>query len=202
MRDGELRAGFDPQAVLRTELGPGEKIVWWEQPDERAYARMSGPLRKFGLIFTGIAAGWMGLALVMSQLMIHFGKGVPWWVGLFPVGGVPFLVVGLLILRQPVRRARETVYGLTDRRAIVSESAWPKRSRVVRSYEPGKLTNPDLEVRDDGTGSLVFERVDSGVVANGQRLLAPCGFVGVGDVRRVQGLVRVLANSQRRGEGA
>lgn len=194
MRDGEARAaGFDPQAVLRAELRPGEKITWWEQPDVRAYARLIGPLRKFGLIFTCFAVGWMGLALVMSQLMIHLGKGVPWWVGLFPLGGVPFLLAGAFILQQPMRRARETVYGLADQRAITSESQWPMRSRVVRSYGPEKLTNPDLEVHDDGTGSLVFERVDSGVVAKGQRMLAPCGFVGVADVRRVQGLVRKLA---------
>ena len=58
---------------------------------------------------------------------------------LFPLFGLPFVMVGVGMLSSPFwlrRRAKRTCYALTDRRAILWEAGW-FGSVEVRSYGPG-----------------------------------------------------------------
>jgi hypothetical protein len=191
-------AGFDAQGVVRAELQPGEKLAWWAQPDERAFCHLVGPLRMFGQMFTGFAVVSLLFGVAVTQAVYWSGSGMPWYGMLAPLFCVPFIGAGLLLLRQPRRRARETVYGLTDRRAIVVASLYPIRKTVVRSYGPEQLGAIEIEVFEDGMGSVVFERAPDETIRGRTPTYAPRGFIGIADVRRVEGMVRRLAGSVKR----
>ncbi|MFT3687019.1 MAG: hypothetical protein QM783_19210 [Phycisphaerales bacterium] len=190
--DGSSRGGFDPHSVIHAEVAPGERLVWWGRPDKAAYVKVSGPARMFGLIFGGVGLVWVIGAGAFGFSVGH--NAGEWWVAvLLPLTGLPFVLFGAVMLLMPGRRALGTVYGLTDRRAVVVESRWPRRSRDVKSYSPKELGAMEVAELPDGRGSVIFERVDKGYKVNGQTVLLPRGFLGVPDVARVAAKVRELA---------
>ncbi|MFT3687016.1 MAG: hypothetical protein QM783_19195 [Phycisphaerales bacterium] len=186
-------SGFDVDRVVRAQLEPGERLVWSGRPDSRAFARLAGPIRTFGNIFFGFAVFWTVMATVGSQLAYWLAKGVPPLVMGMPLFGLLFMFVGWQIKMIPVKRARATAYGLTDRRTVVVQSLYPMKQTVVRSYGPEQLRAIEVELLDDGGGSVVFERVEDEAFRSRPSSRSPRGFVGVQDVKRVERLVRELA---------
>src|SRR5260370_1371922 len=81
----------------------------------------------FGLLFGGFAVFWVGSAAFLGA------EGVG---GFFACFGVPFVLVGLALVLSPVwlrKKAANTVYALTDRRAVLWEPGW-FGAVTVRSY--------------------------------------------------------------------
>jgi hypothetical protein len=194
MREDGRDGGFDAQAVLRTEMQPGERLVWWGQPDARVIAAVEPALRQGGIVMTVVSVLTMAAGAVMVPLVVAQHGVVHWWLGaLAPLGVAPVLIAGVVLLRRPGKRARETVYGLTDRRAIVVESGWPLRVKVVRSYGPERLAAIEVELTGGEAGSVVFERVPGSYSVNNTPVLTPRGFIGIERARKVEAMVRTLA---------
>lgn len=134
-------------------LAPGERILWQGRP----LARPDWPalLRAqvlFGLVFAGFALFWIAQAWRMAD-----GSPAPGALrGLFPLFGLPFLVVGLNLALGPALRpwlaARGTWYTLTDRNAYIATRR-PGRRSLTRH----PLTARMLPALEDGSpGSVWF----------------------------------------------
>ena len=182
----------DLEARVQAELAPGEKLIWVGQPLASRFLVWSIPIVLMGLFVTGFAIFWISMAVSM---------GAPFF---FPIFGLIFVVVGAGLVTSPfwmMRRARNTCYALTDRRAIVWEAGWFGTVRVF-SYTPNALGKMYRQERGDGSGDLVFEEVvsvGSNYVSHGARgggswqtrtTITPRGFLAIPRVREVEDLIR------------
>jgi hypothetical protein len=146
-----------------------------------------------GIFFVGFAVLWMGILLGMGLLTASGGREGAIAVGMpllcFGLIGVPFLVLGILLLMSPSwqkKMARKCCFVLTDRRALTWEPSW--RGVTVRSYTRAGLGRITRIENADGSGSLVFQEytVHQGQVSGTQQQ----GFLHIADVRLVDQLVR------------
>jgi hypothetical protein len=182
----------DLEARVQAELAPGEKLIWVGQPLASRFLVWSIPMVLMGLFVTGFAIFWISMAVSM---------GAPFF---FPIFGLIFVVVGAGLVTSPfwmMRRARNTCYALTDRRAIVWEAGWFGTVSVY-SYTPNALGRMIRRERGDGSGDLVFEEVvsvGSSYVSHGARgggswqtrtTITPRGFLAIPRVREVEDLIR------------
>ena len=172
---------------IEMELRSGERIVWTAQPIPARVTRGSWIIVVFGIPWTAFALFWIGAA----------GWGASHAPGpfkLFPLFGVPFVLIGLGMLSSPFwlrKKAAKTVYMITDQRAVVLSEGFRGRTRV-ESYAPAQLQSTTREENSDGSGDIIFEtRVwrDS----DGDRRSQRIGFFGVPDVRTVEEHIRALA---------
>jgi len=176
------------RALVQAELRPGEGIRWLEQPIPARLARSAWPVVLLAIPWTGFALFWVWMAAQASC------PNPSAEARMFPLFGVPFVLVGLGMFSSPywvVRRARRTVYLLTDRRAVVLCAGWGSRV-TVRSFEPEKLGDLRREQNADGSGDLVFGE-DVRVGAKGRTRTVPYGFLAVCDVREAEEQVQSLA---------
>ena len=147
-------------------LEPGEEILWQGRPDAAPRWGDLKPRRVlFGLFYAGFALFWMA----MAGGMVWGGPmgGGPF--ALFPLFGIPFLIVGLNVMGGHViwdafRRAR-TWYTVSDRRAFVATNLFGlKRLKGVRvnADTPMELSGdvpPSLRVGPRMGDRVVFEHV-------------------------------------------
>ena len=198
-------------ALVESELQEGERITWLEQPIPGQMARSMLPVVLFGipwtaivLVITGGAATvafdpmagtpWEGTGIAGNVGIWH----TPGWFALFPLIGVPFILVGLGMLSSPYwayRAARRSAYVLTDCRAIVFSRDWFNRI-TIRSFPPERLTELHRKQRADGSGDLVFAQ-ESWRDDDGHRRSRDIGFLAIREVKAVEALVRALARSDR-----
>jgi hypothetical protein len=141
----------------------------------------------FGLFFGGIAVAWM---IIASSLLGAGGLG-----SLFACFGIPFAVIGLGFVLSPVwlrRKAANTVYALTDRRAVLWEPGW-FGTLTVRSYAAEGLGRMSRRERSDGAGDLIFEEFITHTTDSHGHPIATThrrGFLCIDHVREVEDLVR------------
>ena len=145
-------------------LEPGEEILWQGRPDaEIRWSDLRPQKLVFGLFYAGFAVFWM----VAAGGMVWGGPmgGGPF--ALFPLFGIPFLLIGLNIMGGHViwdayKRGR-TWYTLTDRRAFAATAVLGiKRLRAVRIEEatPAEMTAdvpPSLRIGPRVGEMVVFE---------------------------------------------
>ena len=178
----------DLRERVQAELQPNESLRWVAQPLPGRAAWAALPIVLFALPWTAFALFWIAVAARGTAHSAGPGR-------LFPLFGLPFLVIGLGMFAAPlgiVRSARRTVYVVTDRRAIVIRGAGWAGGVDVRSFEPEKLGDLRRAERPDGSGSLVFGQ-DVDVNARGRRSVADYGFMAVPNVREAEEYVRALA---------
>jgi hypothetical protein len=184
---------FDPaipedlQLMARNELEPGEFIEWSGQPDPVLFTPASIGVSVFGIPFTAFAVFWIWSA---SQFR-PAGFVTPF--DLFPLFGIPFVLVGVVMLTMPFwarRAALKTIYVITDRRAITIDGLW---TRTIRSYPPERLN--DLYRRDhrDGTGDVIISRREWRD-SDGDRRSEELGFLRISDAKDVERRLRTLAS--------
>ena len=194
MLDPTLQAYVSPQQrqSIQAELQIGERILWIGRPRAWQAALKSAPIILFGIPWTGFALFWTYAAAGFRipdprQGMFFF----------FPLFGVPFILVGLAMLSSPfwaLRKARQTFYVITDRRALLIEGG---SKTTVRSIEPERFKDLVRHQRADGSGDIVLQRQvfrDS----DGDQQTFEIGFYGIEKVREVEKLLRKVA--ARRGE--
>src|SRR5579875_316473 len=118
-------------ARVRSELEPGEQLLWVGQPRPSRFVYQTLPIVFFGIPWTAFALLWTGMAIwglwgnagaapMQAQGMMGGVFSV-----CFPLWGLPFILIGLGMLSSPfwaIRRAKRTCYALTDRRAIHIEA--------------------------------------------------------------------------------
>jgi hypothetical protein len=190
---GSSLADLPPEVAARveSELRDGECLIWAGQPRPDLYAKGSGCLVVFGIIFTGFAVLWLITTFGIGFLLVGAGDraveiaGIPFLVfGLF---GLPFLLIGVGLLTAPFwnrKWARKVCYLLTDRRALTWEPTI-FGGVTVRSFSRDGLGSITRHENPDGSGSLVFHeyRTSDGDVSTR-------GFIHIDQVRCVEELVR------------
>ena len=179
----EIDSTLSPELTdrVKAELAQDERLVWVGQPRLDLATRPAFFLVPFGVVFAGFSLFWIVGAGLMTG-------------GLMAPCGLPFIAVGIGLIASPVwlrRRARNTVYALTDRRAIVWQPGW-FGAVAVRSFTAAGLGQISRIERADGSGDLVFEEITTiNNTSDGARYhTTRRGFLCVDKVREVEDLVR------------
>ncbi len=186
-------SGLPPQlrSLVESEMQPGERITWMEQPIPSRMARKTLPIVLFAIPWTAFAVFWMAAA-GWGTAKAEDGHGL---FGIFPLFGVPFVLIGIGMLLSPLwarRNARRSAYVITDRRAILFTAGW-SGSVTVRSFGPDRLTDLRRRQHADGSGDLVFAQ-DIHRNSDGERHSADVGFLAIREVKAVEELIRGLAH--------
>lgn len=167
--------------LVANEIRAPERITWMAQPRAGRLARQTIPIVLFASFWTAFSCYWLVGALGAVT------QGPTGYERLFPLFGLPFLLIGLGMLSSPLwalRRARRTVYLVTDRRIVIIEGG-PRGARI-RALEPAQIARLERRQRPDGSGDLL-------VFCLGQTPdRTQLGFYGVPDIRRVEELVLAL----------
>lgn len=184
-----------PASPIRSLLRGDERLLWEGRPDTRAFAlRGAWFLIPFSLL-------WGGFAIFWEYSVIQAGAPI-----FFALWGIPFVAIGIyMIIGRPLvarREAQRTVYGLTDRRILISGGAF---GRSILELDLRDLPPAQLDERGDGIGTITFGgvvgtfRAPPGWPTMGMYARPPA-FVAIRDARRVYGLLqdaREAARSQR-----
>ncbi len=175
------------QDKVERELEPGERIQWTAMPVPRFFTPAATGAFLFGIPWTAFAIFWTaGAAWGTSQAE---DAGL---FRLFPLFGVPFILIGFAMLSSPVwayRKGVRTVYVITDRRAITFLGG---RTTTVRSYLPDHLEDIYRREKKDGTGDVIISR-RAWRDSDGNRRSEESGFLRVRDPKAVEAMLRKLA---------
>lgn len=187
-----MSVSSDPLDTARAALQPGEELVWADRPDPQALARSKLPQ---------VIRGVLGFVVIGVFSWLSF---LPAWPG-GPGGAVFafFLILALLyclwLVAAPLiarRAAAQTVYAVTDRRALILEG-WPLRR--LRAFGPSDLDEALVAPGTAGRGSVVFvnrKRPWWRRSAGGTYQFE--AFFGIADAQRVSQVIETL----RTGAGA
>ncbi|HEY2956488.1 MAG TPA: hypothetical protein VGK89_14715 [Candidatus Eisenbacteria bacterium] len=175
---------YQLEQVINAQLDPGEGLLWSGAPSPERLALSALPAAVFGIPFTGFAAFWIYMAYTMTSRSPGLGGA---WV-LFPLFGLPFLLIGLGILTAPLWAylgAGRTAYAVTNRRALIISRVL---SINVKSFTHDEIHDLQHVERGDGSGDLYF--ASRAVPTRRGTLMQRIGFVGIPDVRSVEQLIR------------
>lgn len=185
-------------ARVRSELRQNEKLLWVGQPRPGRMARQAWPIVLFGIPWTAFSLFWMAMATgFLFWGNDHKQPDVPMGFNIFrfifPLFGLPFLLVGFGMLSTPywlIRRARKTCYAVTSQRAIIWQAGW-LGSMEVRSFAPDNLNRIRRIEYANGEGDLIFEDVWPIVHVERSRVQTPMrtGFLGIRNVRNIEELI-------------
>ncbi|MEM6644870.1 MAG: hypothetical protein AAF730_01320 [Bacteroidota bacterium] len=122
--------------------------------------------------------------------MPNFADGT----GFFALFGIPFVLVGLLTLASPfllARSARNTVYVVTDQRALIFSG---KDTVSVKTFAPDEFDSLDRTIKANGRGSVQFKDAPQKEKNNGtvNLKLKGDGFYGIPDAQYVYDTLRRL----------
>jgi len=173
------------EQIAMKQLDNGERLLWSGVPSPGGLAVSALPLTFMGILFSGFAAFWIASAASMTSG--SSGDGFPG--AIFPLFGVPFLLIGLGMLSAPLwayRSAKNTIYAVTDGRVMVITAA---RTIGVRSFTPDDIGDIVRVEGPDGSGTLKFGTAATLTGRNESRLSMGV-FVGIPEVRRVEQLIR------------
>ena len=143
--------------IIRICLETEEKLLWSGRPAQGVRLRSSDILLiPLGLLWGGFAIFWDVMALG-----VFFGgaaevESLPDIAIIFPLFGVPFILMGLFIFGRFLVDARQrarTFYGVTDKRIIIMSGLF---SRKVKSLNLRTLTDLSMSEKSDGSGTVTF----------------------------------------------
>src|SRR5262245_60481290 len=127
---------YELREKVNRELDAGEQIQWLQMPVPRYFTPGATAGFLFGIPWTAFAIFWTaGASWGTSR------AGDAGFFRVFPLFGVPFILIGLGMLSGPFwahRKALKTVYVITNRRAITFDGGW---TTTIRSYPPERLTD-------------------------------------------------------------
>lgn len=176
-------------SLLRAELLPGEHLLWSASPAPRKQ------LHAFWIWLFGIP--WTAFSLFCQAivLMSLFGTaqrapdGGDWVFGIFfSLFLLPFVAVGFVILWAPfdtLRKARRTIFGLTDRRMLSVTVGRKLESTSVMLQQMGPI---DVQVCSKGYGNVRIQ-TGTGLDNDGDQTINRFELLGVPDVARLKGLL-------------
>lgn len=178
------------ERFIQDELHPSERISWSSAPRPSRLARRTLPAVLFGIPWTLFAVFW--IAGASGFKMPDFSHGA----GLFPLFGVPFVLIGFGMLSAPywaARKAAASAYVITNERVMLFESGfWG--GITIRSFLPHQLSDLRRVQLPDGSGDLILDKKIS-TDSEGSKTSTDIGFFGVPDVRGVEAMILNLAKS-------
>ncbi len=167
--------------IVTPQLRRGEKAVWTERPQPMARAKSRLKIFLFGIPFFGFAIFW---TVGASQ------SGDP----VFPLFGIPFMLVGAALLLSPLWSYWEAknwlIYAITDQRILIIRT-FPRHK--VESFEPDDITKLERTTKADGSGNIIFAEEERR--GKNGTYMVPRGFYGVPEAMRVEEAVMELRNS-------
>jgi len=194
----------DPQVSydVQRELESDESLLWAGKPQPTRMMIPALPASGLGIVWTSFTVnfivGWYSFG--------HRDVSGP--SGLFGMHGilsslffVPFILIGVGMLLSPLWCyviARNTVYAVTDKRALIIQRKWPHR---VETYGQSDMINVVRTERRDGSGDLTFAK-KPGRDSEGHSRMGDVKFVGIPEVRTVERLLRDLSANREREEDA
>jgi len=205
-RPSTMEPEWELERLVRSELEPREELLWVGRPRAGRMMLQTLPIVLFAIPWTAFSLFWIGMALSFT---VGFGEEADapapfrWFSLVFPLFGLPFLLIGLGMLSAPWwvrRKAKRTCYAVTDRRVIIREPGF-SRGVTVRSYRGDELRGMVRTERSDGSGDLVFESEFSR--QRGRRHPSSrSGFFAIPNVRQVEQLIRetLLSNQETENE--
>ena len=173
---------------IRSELKPGESIVWAGQPDSVEYMKSSILGFLFFIPWTAFSIFWIAGASGFE--IPDFSKG---GFAYFPLFGLPFLLIGIWGLSSPLReklKAKNVIYAITTQRVIIIEGS---RSTSYKSYYPDQLKNIERIQKNNSFGSIYFQQIPY-TDSDGDKRYKKVGFVGISNVQAVENKIVSLAN--------
>ena len=173
-----MNMDFESQQTAQAQLEPGERLLWHGKPDPKRGLLATIPLVLFAIPWTAFALFWTAAA---SGLWFDDAKPGP--MSLFGLFGVPFILVGLGMLTSPYwlyKKAKQTVYALTNRRAMIITGASTKKIQSFTGNDMGAIERTE---RSNGTGDVNFATMV------GKKSDVTVGFMGIADARRVERLM-------------
>ncbi len=184
------------QDIVERELESDERVEWIEMPRRVFFTPVATAAFLFAIPWTAFALFWTAGAAGFK--VPDFNRGVD----LFPLFGMPFILIGLGMLSAPLwayLRAGKTVYVITNRRAITFDGGWSKTT--IRSYPPEDLKDTYRKEKQDGSGDVILAR-RAWRDSEGDRHAEELGFLRIADVkgveRRLKHLAQQGAHSERR----
>ncbi|MDR1925620.1 MAG: hypothetical protein LBQ66_14710 [Planctomycetaceae bacterium] len=192
--DSELSISDKLQILVNNELDDDETIEWIGQPIPCLFSKKSLPQFLFAIPWTAFAIFWICGA---SGFKIpEFGPNL-----LFPLFGLPFVLIGLALLSSPFwfrRSMRQTVYAITNHRAIIFERGF--FSFNIMSFEPEDLNNLHRKQKANGTGDIYFGSISANVPKQMEEFIATTGFFNIRNVKDVERKIRQLKESKKQSE--
>ncbi|WP_442511488.1 hypothetical protein SH528x_003169 [Novipirellula sp. SH528] len=177
--------------LVRNELEPNERVLWCETPKPRYFTAGSSGTFAFAVVWTLFSMFWIAGASGFQVPKFNRAQD------LFPLFGVPFLLIGFAMLSTPIwsyRNAFKTVYILTNKRAITFVGGF---RTTIRSFQPRELTTVYRKQASDGSGDLIFNAKqwkDSEGTSHSEEL----GFLSISDVKTAERLLKDMVDSHRR----
>jgi hypothetical protein len=152
--------GEDLRARAKSELEPGERLLWAARSSPPPQSVGIGHVVAGGIALVLVVAGLAIIVLEINRSRVPFNRESPLPLGIAigAIGAViAIAVIGSWISSGQERRRRERFcYAITDRRAI----AWvpePNGDAVrIHSLPRGNLNDVIRIERPDGSGSLEF----------------------------------------------
>jgi len=178
---------LEMQNAVNTHLGPGETVRWAGQ----------SPVRRF--YFTHVALAILGAWIVGQGIINSFSAS-----GWNRAVGLAIATLGTILffpLADAFVRSRQTVFAVTDRRAIILSLA---RGRLkTESFLPSDIQFRKKLIRHNGLGDLVFARVLK--ESKNQLHIGDAGFTHFPDVEGAEQAIEALLTSlqaAKPGDGA
>ena len=183
----------DAQLRAQSELQSGESLSWTGTADPARAALSALPAAIFGIPFAGFALFWITQAYHATSAMSKsshnaFTSGFQ----VFPLFGVPFLLVGVGIILAPLwafLRGGSTVYAVTNQRVMVITGT---STRSVKSFTPADILSVEHRERPDGSGDIVL--VTNAMTRGNNNFVSPVkvALCGVPNVKQVAQQVLAL----------
>ena len=177
--------------IADEELQPGELIRWVEQPIPRFFTRLSIAKFLFAIPWTSFTVFVIYSALGLKLPELRKGLQPQHLIALI---GLPSFFLGLEMLLSPLwewKRARNTVYLITDKRAI---SVRGDRPITIKSFSPDLLQNVYRKEKADGSGDVVIT-VRGWKDSDGDPWSGEIGFFAVRNPQEVEKLLKQLAQT-------
>ena len=205
------------QSLLRDEIPQGERVKWVGTPQPRSgFLWITLPLVLFAVFDVAFALFWMagaagvfdGVGPMRAERLIFAAFGIP-----FLLVGIAMLMSPLLLRRRLQKSAENTLYVVTDRRAVVFNGGYYGSGGLamliagiirfanpgikVQSYTPDRLQNIERTEREDGTGDVLFGESEVNYEVNDRPATLRTGFYSITDVREADRLLKELAALHR-----
>lgn len=146
------RIPYDLEQKLERELQAEESVEWQGMPVPRFFTAKSLAMFLFAIPWTAFAIFWIcgAAGFKLPDLSEGFSPLM-----LFPLFGVPFVLVGLGMLASPLLsylKDQKTLYAITNKRVIIISGG---KTVEIKSFKPEQITEVTRRERKD-LGDLVI----------------------------------------------